>query len=128
MGLRIDSFWGRRVGLNDLVLEQPHLHVRVEKDGTSKSANVCRPANRTSRLCKSCWTCTYTIVAIKDGWILYNDVKSLFEVEGGELQLTVNSGGSLEQPAYLERSIGNPSNWQGGETCPFPRMCPQNSR
>ena len=33
IGLRIDSFWGRRVGLDDLVLLQPHLHVRVEKNG-----------------------------------------------------------------------------------------------
>src|SRR5579863_7993272 len=32
IGLRIDSFWGRRVSLDDLVLVQPKIHLRVEKD------------------------------------------------------------------------------------------------
>ena len=100
VGLRIDSFWGRRVGLNDLVLDEPHLHVRVEKDGTSNLPSL--PASKSNqRTLQKLLDLQVRHVAIKDGWILYNDVKSLFEVEGGELQLTVNSGGSLEQPVYL---------------------------
>ena len=35
LGLRIDSFWGRRVSLNDLVLVQPRVHLRVDKDGSN---------------------------------------------------------------------------------------------
>ncbi|MGB2636715.1 MAG: translocation/assembly module TamB domain-containing protein, partial [Candidatus Acidiferrum sp.] len=100
VGLRIDSFWGRRVGLNDLVLDQPHLHVRVEKDGTSNLPSL--PASKSNEpALQKLLDLHVHHLAIKDGWILYNDVKSLFEVEGGELQLTVNSGGSLEQPVYL---------------------------
>ncbi len=100
VGLRIDSFWGRQVGLNDLVLDQPRLHVRVEKDGTSNLPGL--PASKSNQpALQRLLDLHVHHVAIKDGWILYNDVKSLFEVEGGELQLTVDSGGSPEQPAYL---------------------------
>ena len=35
VGLRIDSFWGRKVSLNDLLLVQPRVHLRVEKNGAS---------------------------------------------------------------------------------------------
>src|SRR6266436_4685427 len=35
IGLRIDSFWGRRVSLNDLLLVQPRVHLRVEKNGSN---------------------------------------------------------------------------------------------
>src|SRR6202158_3224394 len=40
VGLRVDSFWGRRVSLNDLFVQQPHVHIRVERDG---STNVPAP-------------------------------------------------------------------------------------
>jgi len=36
-GLRIDSFWGRKVSLNDLLVQKPQVHIRVEKDGSSAS-------------------------------------------------------------------------------------------
>src|SRR6516165_9025586 len=80
VGLRIDSFWGRRVGLNDLILEQPRLPLRVHH------------------------------VEIKDGWILYNDVKKLVALEGGDLQFTVDLGGSADRPQY----VGN-LDWQSIE-------------
>src|SRR6266478_5474835 len=31
-GLRIDSFWGRKVSLSELVVQKPHVHIRVEKN------------------------------------------------------------------------------------------------
>src|SRR5262249_29202872 len=34
-GLRIDSFWGRKVSLNDLKVTKPRAHIRVEKDGST---------------------------------------------------------------------------------------------
>src|SRR5215468_8098501 len=40
-GLRIDSFWGRKVSLNDLRVTKPHIHIRVERNG---STNVPSPA------------------------------------------------------------------------------------
>jgi translocation and assembly module TamB len=100
VGLRIDSFWGRRVGLNDLILDQPRLHVRVEKDGTSNLPTL--PASKSKEpALQRLLDLRVHQVEIKDGWILYNNVKSLFEVEGGELQFTVDLGGTADKPVYL---------------------------
>ena len=100
VGLRIDSFWGRRVGLNDLILQQPHLHVRVEKDGTNNLPTITRGASNMPVLQRLIDLRAHH-VEIKDGWILYNNVKSLVALEGGDLQLTVDVGGSAGRPVYL---------------------------
>ncbi len=100
VGLRVDSFWGRRVGLDDLVLEQPRLHVRVEKDGTNNLPTLRASQSKEPGL-QRLLDLRVHHVEIKDGWILYNNVKSLIGVEGGELQFTVDLGGSADQPVYL---------------------------
>src|SRR2546430_2661152 len=48
-GLRIDSFWGRRISLNELVVQRPHLHIRVEKNGTTNVPAPARPASKKDR-------------------------------------------------------------------------------
>ena len=99
VGLRVDSFWGRRVGLNDLVLEQPRLHVRVERDGTNNLPTV-QSKSKGPELDRLLDLRVHH-VEVKDGWILYNNVKSLIGVEGGELGLTVDLGGTQEKPIYF---------------------------
>src|SRR3989441_12642411 len=44
-GLRIDSFWSRRISLNELVVQPPHVHIRVEKNGTTNVHEPPRPAS-----------------------------------------------------------------------------------
>jgi len=44
-GLRIVSFWGRRISLDELVVQQPHVHIRVEKNGTTNVPEPPRPAS-----------------------------------------------------------------------------------
>jgi translocation and assembly module TamB len=100
VGLRIDSFWGRRVGLNDLILDEPRLHVRVEKDGSSNLPTLPASKSKEPEL-ERLLDLRVHHVEIKDGWILYNDVKSAVGVEGGELQLTVDLGGPEGRPMYL---------------------------
>src|SRR2546425_989500 len=43
-GLRIDSIWARRVSVNELRVQKPHVHVRVEKNGTTNVPTPPRPA------------------------------------------------------------------------------------
>jgi translocation and assembly module TamB len=100
VGLRIDSFWGRRVGLNDLILQRPRLHVRVEKDGTSNLPALSASNSKEPSLQRLIDLRVHH-VEIKNGWLLYNDVKSLVGVEGGDLQFTLDLGGSTEVPVYL---------------------------
>ena len=110
VGLRIDSFWGRQVGLNDLILEQPRLHLRVEKDGTSNLPKLALSPASNQPLRERLLALRVHHVEIKNGWILYNDVKKLVALEGGDLQFTVDLGGSVDRPLY----VGN-LDWQSIE-------------
>jgi translocation and assembly module TamB len=101
VGLRIDSFWGRRVGLNDLILEKPQLHVRVEKDGTNNLPRLPQTAASNRPLEERLIALNAHHLEIKDGSILYNNVKTLVALEGGDLQFTVDLGGSADSPLYL---------------------------
>ncbi len=100
-GLRIDSFWGRKVSLSELVIENPEVHVLVGKDG---STNLPAPPGRSSSqkpLRESLFELRVRRVQIKNGWVLYNEAKAPLTVEGGDLHLALDAGGTLEHPLYL---------------------------
>ena len=100
IGLRIDSFWGRRVSLNDLVLVQPRFHLRVEKDGSNNLPGFQKRASK-EPLQQTLLDLHVRHVEIKDGWFLYNNLHSLVAMEGGDLRLNVTAGGTPERPLYL---------------------------
>src|ERR1700739_899730 len=101
VGLRIDSFWGRRVGLNDLMLEKPRLHVRVEKDGTNNLPRLRQTAASNRPLEERLIALRAHRLEIEDGSILYNNVQTLVALEGGALPVTGDVGGSADSPLYL---------------------------
>ena len=100
VGLRIDSFWGRRVGLDDLVLQQPRVHIRVEKNGTSNLPTIDR-SESTGLLQQKLIDLRVRHVEIKEGWFLYNNTKKLVAMEGGDLQLEIHRSGTAERPFYV---------------------------
>lgn len=101
IGLRIDSFWGRRVGLNDLVLQSPHVHVRIEKNGTSNLPNLPHSASTQTPLQQRLLDVRVHHLEIRDGWLLYNDIRSLVAIEGGDLHFNLDLGGTRDHPLYL---------------------------
>ena len=100
-GLRIDSFWGRKISLNELLIEQPHIHMRIEKNGTTNIPLAPRSPATGGPLRETLLNLHLRGVKLKDGWILYNDVKTPLTVEGGELLFALDAGGTLEHPLYL---------------------------
>src|SRR5258706_5759423 len=101
-GLRIDSFWGRRISLNELVVQQPHVHIRVEKNGTTNVPEPPRAAASTHKpLRDTLFELRIRRLLLADGWLLYNDVKTPVTVHGGELRFALDAGGTLEHPLYL---------------------------
>ncbi|HEY2458418.1 MAG TPA: translocation/assembly module TamB domain-containing protein [Candidatus Acidoferrum sp.] len=101
IGLRIDSFWGRRVGLSDLVLQSPHVHVRIEKDGRNNLPSFPQTSKTQEPLQQKLLDLRIHHLEIRDGWLLYNDVRSALAVEGGDLHFDLNLGGSHDHPLYL---------------------------
>ena len=102
-GLRIDSFWGRRVSLNELKIREPRAHIRVEKDG---STNVPAPPGPTKQKSSKPMNETLFDLRVKqaqlqDGWVLYNDVRTPLAIQGSELRLALNAGGDASKPIYL---------------------------
>ena len=100
-GLRIDSFWGRRISLNELVVQQPHVHIRVEKNGTTNVPEPPRPASINKPLRDTLFELRIRRLLLADGWLLYNDTKTPITVHGGELRFGLDAGGTLEHPLYL---------------------------
>ncbi len=99
-GLRIDSFWGRKVSLNDLLVQRPQVHIRVEKDGSS---NVPVPQNASSRkpTRETLFDLRIRRLQLQNGWILYNDVRTPLAVEGNNLRLALDASRSANEPMYL---------------------------
>jgi translocation and assembly module TamB len=101
IGLQVDSFWGRKVSLRELIVEQPRLHVRVEKNGANNLPTIKRATTANQPLQETLLKLHVKHVQIVNGWLLYNDVQSLIAVEGGELALNIKLAGTPENPLYL---------------------------
>lgn len=99
--LRVDSFWGRKVSLGELIVERPRVHLRVEKNGSNNLPTIKRTTKSQEPLQETLLELHIGHVQINDGWLLYNNVRSLVAVEGGELGLDVTLLGTTASPIYL---------------------------
>ena len=106
--LRIDSFWGRRVSLNELIVKQPHVHIQVDKNGTTNFPVSARKGSSQKPARETLFDLRIRRLVLEDGWILYNEAKTPLAVKGGDLQLVLDAGGSLSNPLYL-----GSLEWQG---------------
>jgi len=100
-GLRINSIWGRRISLNELVVQQPHVHIRVEKNGATNVPVPPRPVSANKSVRDTLFDLHIRRLLIADGWVLYNDVKTPLTVHGGDLRFGLDAGGTAEHPLYL---------------------------
>ncbi|PWT82061.1 MAG: hypothetical protein C5B58_08855, partial [Acidobacteria bacterium] len=90
--LRIDSFWGRKVSLDELVVERPEIHIRAEKNG---STNVPTPQRSAPNkpLPETLFALRARKVRVDDGWVLYNDVGVPLALEGDDLKISLDATG-----------------------------------
>jgi translocation and assembly module TamB len=100
-GLRIDSIWDRRISLNELVVQKPHVHIRVEKNGATNIPVPPHPTLPTKPMRDTLLDLRIRRLLLEDGWVLYNDVKTPLAVKGGDLKLALDAGGTPEHPLYL---------------------------
>ena len=99
--LRIDSFWGRRVSLNALLVQQPNVHIIVGKNGATNLPSPQRPASAKRPWNDSLFQLRIHRLLLENGWVLFNDVKTPITVHGGDLRFSLNAGGTPERPSYL---------------------------
>jgi translocation and assembly module TamB len=107
--LRVDSLWGRKVSLDELFIKDAELHVHVDPDGAT---NVPIPAMASTGSRRPLHESLYALhirqLQIENGFIFYNEAATPLVVQGGDLQVAVDAGGSVEHPLYL----GNLA-WEG---------------
>lgn len=101
VGLRVDSFWGRKVSLDELTLKQPRVHIRVERDGSNNLPTIQKSPESHRPLQETLLELHIRHVQIDDGWLLYNNVKKLVAVEGGDLKFEMSLAGTQDNPLYL---------------------------
>jgi translocation and assembly module TamB len=106
-GLRVESFWGRKISLNELALRQLIVHVRIARNGASNIPVPSRPLGGNKPLRETLFDLHIHRLTVDDSWLLYNDVKTPLAVDGGDLQLTLDGSGTLDHPLYL-----GSLNWQ----------------
>jgi translocation and assembly module TamB len=99
--LQIDSFWGRKVSLSDLQIEKPDVHIRVAKDGSTNLPVRPGGAGSNKPLRESLFDLRVRRVNIEGGWLLYNELKLPLALEGGEMSLALDAGGTPEHPLFL---------------------------
>src|SRR2546423_260907 len=99
-GLRIDSFWGRKFSLSDLLIQAPRVHIRVERNGTS-NVPALRGPSRNKPAPETLFDLRIRHVELLNGWVLYNDIKTPLALEGRDLRLALDASGSAQQPVYL---------------------------
>jgi len=98
-GLRIDSWWGRKVSLDSLVVHQPHVHIRIAKNGVTNIPTPRRPRSA-KPLAQTILDLHIQHLKLENGWVLYNDVQTPLAVEGDNLHLVLDASGPLGHSVY----------------------------
>ena len=98
--MRIDSLWGRRVSLNELLLQQPNIHIVVGKNGATNVPSPQRAATAKRPWNDTLFQLRIHRLVLADGWVLFNDVKTPITVHGGDLRFSLDASGTPERPLY----------------------------
>jgi hypothetical protein len=68
-GLRIDSWWGRKVSLNSLFVRQPHVHIRIGTNGVTNLPVPPRPPSA-KPLAQTVLDLHIRHLKLENGWLL----------------------------------------------------------
>jgi translocation and assembly module TamB len=120
-GLQVDSVWGRKISLSEIVVMAPQLHIRVERDGSSNVPVVRRaPAASGKPWRETILALRIRRFSLSDGYVLYNDVKTPLALEGRDLELNLALGGSAENPLYAGTLVWRNLLFTGKRFLPVP--------
>src|SRR5947209_1648575 len=118
IGLRIDSFLGRKVSLDELLMQAPQVHIRVNRDGTTNVPSIRRSPGKP--LPDVLFDLHARRVRLDNGWLLYNDTKIPLALEGDQLHLALDGGGSPDHPLYVGTLDWQSIHFTSGRDLPLP--------
>ncbi len=100
VGIRVDSFWGRKFSVGDVELVRPAVHVRVEPSGKT---NVPLPPSTTpgKPLRERLFEVVVRRLRLDDGELLFNDVRVPLVAQGQRMDLAVDYTDAQGRRTYL---------------------------
>lgn len=121
IGLRVDSFWGRKVSLDELLIKDSELHLHVDRNGNNNLPVLPAEGSSAKRpLHESLFAMHVRQLQLDNAGIFYNETKSPLFVQGGDLQLAIDAGGTLENPLYLGNVVWEGVRFSSGKMVPLP--------
>ncbi len=87
--IRPDSFWRRKISLNQVWLDRPAVHVRIEADGRS-NVPIPKPIHPRRPWRERLFDLAIRHLRLDDGTLLFNDVRVPLVAEGGEFRLALD--------------------------------------
>ncbi|HKV23114.1 MAG TPA: translocation/assembly module TamB domain-containing protein [Candidatus Acidoferrum sp.] len=99
--LQVDSFWGRKISLRELDLKNPQVHILVNKAGSTNLPVPHNPSRARKPLRESLFDLRIRKLTIENGWVVYNELKAPLVLQGSDLKLALDAGGTPENPLYL---------------------------
>jgi translocation and assembly module TamB len=106
--LRVISYFSRRIAIDELSVDRPAIHIRIEKDGRN---NVPEPkVARTSSapIQQQVFDLSIRSLHWNDGTLYWNDVRVPLAAEGGAFHLALD----LDAPAPGRESYRGELSWQ----------------
>ncbi len=100
VGVRIDSFWGRKVSVGDVEVSRPVVHVRVEQDGSINVPTTPRPTQG-KPFRQRIFDVAVRRLRLENGEMLFNDVRVPLVAEGGHFEFSVDYAELDAKPMYL---------------------------
>jgi translocation and assembly module TamB len=101
VGIRIVSFFGRKIALEELIVVRPQVTVRIEKNGRS---NMPTPKEETTGFAwrETLFSLQAGRVELRDGYVSFNDRRTPLALTGKNLEFTLNFSPSGTGPdAYI---------------------------
>ena len=118
VGLRVDSWWGRKFSVRDVSVSHPQIHVRINGDGASNVPEL--PAQAPVKpMRERLFEVVVQRLRVDDGELLYNDVRVPLVVQAGRFDFALDYGQADGRPAYLGQFHGQSMEFAAQRYLPF---------
>ncbi len=106
--VRVESFWSRKVSLDELRLDRPQVNVRVAADGTSNVPQPKTALQSPKPLRERIFDLVIRQLQVNNGEISYNDARIPFSAQGGRFTFALD----YHAPANAAPFYAGQMNWQ----------------
>jgi len=99
--IHVESFWSRKISLENVQMSHFSAHVQVEKDGSTNFPGPSIPKSAGSPDVQNLFDLKIAQLRLDDGEILWNDKRIPLEAKGGHFEFAMNYTGEGGRPVYV---------------------------